>query len=137
VSSAAVRTDNLDLLKWLIDEGCPWNNQTLINGALYSSNLGMLKYAHELGAAHDANTMQIAARQSSLEVVQYLHEVGCLWNTQTCGSAAFRKDPTVFKWLYTQGCPCDINDVCRTTVGLGRVEIIEFIQQQGAVIDAN
>jgi hypothetical protein len=111
VSNAALRTDNLDLLKWLIDEGCPWTNQSLISGALYSSNLGMLKYAHELGAALDANTMQKAARQSSLEVVQYLHEVGCLWNTQTCGSAAFRKDPTVFKWLYTQGCPCDIIEV--------------------------
>ena len=79
---------NLELLKVLHENGCPWDETTCSEAAL-NGHLECLKYAHENGCLWSTSTCSSAARNGHLECLKYAHENGCPWDEQTCHLAAF------------------------------------------------
>ncbi len=78
---------NLELLKVLHENGCPWDAWTCANAARIG-HFECLKYAHDNGCDWDEWTCFWAAEYGQLECLQYAHENGCPWNESTCSSAA-------------------------------------------------
>ena len=74
---AAARSGQLQELKALRENGCPWNE-------------GTCSYAAEVG---------------HLEVLQWARANGCPWDTQTCEFAAEHGHLEVLQWARTNGCP--------------------------------
>ena len=70
------RNGRLDMLRFLCDEGCPWDRRTCFEAAYYG-HLECLKYAHENGCPCNEFTCSYAARYGQLECLQYAHENGC------------------------------------------------------------
>ena len=70
------RGGHLECLKYLHENGCPWDEETC-RGAAYAGHLECLKYAHENGCPWDEDTCEAAANGGHLECLQYAHENGC------------------------------------------------------------
>merc|ERR1719331_2788212 len=69
---------NLEALKWLRSEGCPW----------------------------DEGTFAAAAERGHLEVVKWLRSEGCpRIDREACAVAAEHGHLEVVKWLRSEGCP--------------------------------
>ena len=73
----------MDVLKWLREEGCPWNDWTCAYAA-EGGHLDVLKYARENGCLWDETTCEEAARGGHLDVLQWAHENGCQWIPIRC-----------------------------------------------------
>ena len=73
--SNAAMGGHLDVLKWLREGGCPWDESTTY-AASEGGHLGVLKYAHESGCPWDPLTCEAAAKGGRLDVLKYAHESG-------------------------------------------------------------
>ena len=95
---------NLELLKVLRENGCPWD-ETTCGSAARNGHLESLKYAHENGCPWDETTCSNAAKFGHLECLKYAHENGCPWDETTCFNAAYNDHPESFKYAVENGCP--------------------------------
>ena len=88
---------NVELLQFLHEKGCPWDEWTCHYAAL-NDHLECLKYAHENGCPWNESynkdtdtfegTCSNAAKNGHLECLKYAHEKGCPWDEWTCSEAA-------------------------------------------------
>ena len=93
---AAARSGQLQELKALRENGCPWNE-------------GTCSYAAEVG---------------HFEVLQWARANGCPWDTQTCEFAAEHGHLEVLQWARTNGCPWD-ELTCSYAANGGHLEVLQ------------
>ena len=70
------RTDNLKVLQWLHENGCPWNNWAYTNPAKYGR----------------------------IDIVKWLHENECPWDNWACVFASDHNQTEILKYLFRNGC---------------------------------
>ena len=102
--SRMARKGNLELLQFLHENGCPWNEETC-SYAAKNGHLECLKYARENRCRWDKDTCFWAAENSHLECLKYLHENGCPWDELTCSKAAKNGHFECLKYAHENGCP--------------------------------
>ncbi|KAL6075282.1 Ankyrin repeat domain containing protein [Balamuthia mandrillaris] len=73
--------------------------------AASNGNLEMLKWLHEQGCPWDASTFDRAAVSGDLEVAKWMHAQGCPWEASTCNTAAKEGHLDFLKWARENGCP--------------------------------
>ena len=95
---------NLELLKVLHENGCPWDEGTCF-AAASGGHLECLKYLHENGCPWDYRTCLCAASNGHLECLKYTHENGCPWDEYTCLNAARNGHIECLKYAHENGCP--------------------------------
>ena len=101
---AAARSGQLEELKLLHQNGCPWNKKTC-QGAAGSGHLDVLQWLRENGCPWDEYTCKMAAEGGHLEVLQWARANDCPWNEGMCLVAARGGQLEVLQWLRTNGCP--------------------------------
>ena len=84
----AVRQNNFEIVKYLLDNGCPHN----VASSAYSFDNPCLK----------------AIQSKNLEMLKYLHRRGCILNNNLCDSA-MSYDQNCLKYLYELGYRCTSN----------------------------
>jgi hypothetical protein len=94
---------NLESLKWLRSIGCPWNSTAYH----YCTNLSVAKYLKENGCQMDEKFSTTNADANSLEILKWARANGCPWNEETFSAAAGSGSMKVVKWLGGNGCPTD------------------------------
>ena len=77
---AAARSGQLEELKALRADGCPWTVRTCCAAAT-GGHLEVLQWARANGAPWDAETCTDAARCGHFEVLQWLRAKGCPWDS--------------------------------------------------------
>ncbi len=97
---------NLDLLKYLHENGCPWDQSTCTCASLVG-HLECLQYAHEKECPWDEITCHYAVENGNLECLKYAHENGCPWDKWTCADAAKTGHLECLKYAHENGCPWD------------------------------
>ena len=108
------KTNKLELLKWAREEKkCEWYEEAF-NAAAYLRNLDMLKYCVENQCPFDKEPCASAASGGSLECLKYLREeVKAPWGSLTAAAAAVRGHLHILEYLverkYDQydGMACD------------------------------
>ena len=85
--AAAARSGQLEELKVLRADGCPWDTSTCWSAAR-GGHLEVLQWARENGCPWDEETCADAAYGGHLEVLQWARTNGCPWNGATCAEAA-------------------------------------------------
>ena len=101
----AVEFRTLELVKYLVDQGCPWDAYTCDWAALNKTPVGF-------------------------EILQWLHEQDCPWDEWTCYLAAGNEAPHSFemlKWLYEQDCPWD-DWTCRAAAANPALHSFEMLK---------
>eukprot|EP00588_Corethron_pennatum_P010110 CAMPEP_0194273136 /NCGR_PEP_ID=MMETSP0169-20130528/6541_1 /TAXON_ID=218684 /ORGANISM="Corethron pennatum, Strain L29A3" /LENGTH=243 /DNA_ID=CAMNT_0039015997 /DNA_START=389 /DNA_END=1120 /DNA_ORIENTATION=+ len=106
---AAARAGQLDVLKWLRNQGCQWSEATC-NAAAAGGHLGVLQWAREKGCSFSNRTCTAAASGGHLKVLQWLRENDCSWNKHTCRAAVEEKHFHLLWWAINNGCPYDEKD---------------------------
>ena len=72
----AAKNGHLECLKYLHENGCPWDEKTCSKAA-ENGQLECLKYAHEKGCPWNEDTCSCANSNGHLECLQYARENGC------------------------------------------------------------
>ena len=120
---------NLELLKCLHENGCPWDVRTCSKAA-ENGHLECLKYAHENGCPWDEWNCCEAAQNGHLECLKYLHEKGCPWDRWACESAAQYGHLECLKYLHENGCPWD-RDTCISAALEHEMECLQYMYEKG------
>ena len=76
IFTRAAKNGNLENMKWLKENGCPWNLWTFEYAAL-NGNLENMKWLKENGCPWDEQTFMRAAENGNLENMKWLKENGC------------------------------------------------------------
>ena len=105
---AAARSGQLEELKALRADGCPWNNWTCL----------------------------AAAKGGHLEVLQWARVNGCPWDWETCTMAAEGGHLEVLQWARANCCPCN-KFTCEWAAGHGHLEVLQWARANGRPWDGN
>lgn len=85
--SNAARGGHLDILKYLKENSCPWNEDTCSNAALWG-HLECLKWAIENGCSWEKDTCyNSAVKHEHLDVLEYVEKNGYPRNEDICSIA--------------------------------------------------
>ena len=103
---AAARSGQLEELKALRADGCPWDRDTCSAAAL-GGHLEVLQWARANGCPWDAKTCASAAEGGHLKVLLWARANGCPWDKGTCEWAAHGGHLELLQWGRANGCPCD------------------------------
>ena len=99
-----IRSGNIDILKVLLESGCPLSGWMCACAAEYG-HLDILKWAHENGYPWNEDTCKCAALCGNLDILKWARENGCPWDEDTCAFAADNGHFNVLKWARENGCP--------------------------------
>ncbi len=97
-----VRDENI--LKWLLENGCPSNSNTFAFAAR-NGQLEILKWAQEKGYLTNVDMCYWAAEGSKLEVLKWARENGYQWSANVLYVARIYGHSDVLKWALENGCP--------------------------------
>lgn len=134
---------NIDHLKYVIENGCPLNEETC-RMAARSGSLDCLKYAHEIGCSWNEETCRDAAEFGSLACLKYAHENGCSWNVDTFQRALAMGNIDCLTYAHENDCPCDAGffaEPLHTHVrfkGLSAYEVcLNYLREKGYPCDGD
>jgi hypothetical protein len=136
----AMRFLHFKLLKWLHEQGCPWDEETFRYAACCGS-IEVLEWLYQNNCPWDSETFGFAAELGTLDVMKWLHERGCPWNdtaysdvliNQNAGNLASHLE--MVQWLHEIGCPLN-EDACTTAAMIGNLEILKWLREQGCPWD--
>ena len=99
---AAARSGQLEELKALRADGCPWTVRTCCAAAT-GGHLEVLQWARANGCPWDKETCSYAARGGHLEMPQWARANGCPWDKRTLEWGKYSIE--LLKWAITNGCP--------------------------------
>ena len=121
-------TQSVSILRWCIDRGYRFSAVTARKAAS-QGNLDVLKYLHANGCPWDEDTCKKAAKRGYMDVLKYAHENGCPWDFRTCRNAAIAGHLDVIKYARENGCPCDRSQ-CRRSASCEHEHIVAWIDAQ-------
>jgi hypothetical protein len=133
ITAAAARGGSIDTLRWLLQEGCPVNLQTICNHAATCGGVALMRLAQQLGGVFTTKTMSKAALNGSLPLCRYLLAEGCPWDANACIFAAHNGMLYMVKWLHENGCPWDVDMLLHFAAAGGRINVMQYMQQQDDV----
>ena len=126
---AAARSGQLEELKVLRENSCPWDEHTCSRAAL-SGHLEVLQWARANGCPWDSETCHNAAFGGHLEVLQWARANGCPWDSETCHNAAFGGHLEVLQWARANGCPWN-SGTCMAAAESGHLEVLQWLHANG------
>ena len=100
----AAAKGQLEVLKWLRANGCPWDEKTCASAA-QAGHLEVLQWARANDCPWDKWTCAAAAEGGHLEVLQWLRANGCPWDVSTCVTARYYGHHELLNWAIANGCP--------------------------------
>jgi hypothetical protein len=129
-----VEHGHLATLRWLHEQGCPWNTDRICGEAAESGSLEMLLYLRQQGCEYNEYSMLSAATSGELAICQHLAAEQCPCGTDVCDRAASCGRFEVFHFLQGIGCPWDVAKVTRAAAMNGSVAMLQCLMQQGCVL---
>ena len=129
ISSNAAKYGQLDCLKYLRENNCPWDKWTCSYAAKYG-NLDCLKYAYENGCPWDKEICEAASSNGHLDCLKYAHENGCPWNEYTCAKAAINGHLDCLKYAHENNCPWD-EYTCLYAAKNGHLDCLKYARENG------
>ena len=132
---AAARSGRLSIIKWA-KEVAGFNLPIhLVNDAVVSGNLDLIKYLRSKEIPWNEHTFRFAVSSGNIALLQYLLESGCPHENPTiCSNAVvnddYEKAVRVLQWLHDQRIPWDEN-TCFTSARKGNLKALKFARLNG------
>jgi hypothetical protein len=119
---------SLEILKFLHENGCPWDAQAP-KAACYDRSLTTVRYLHEQGCPFDTSAFAAAACVSHLDILSYMHEHGKPWDATACTEAAGRGHLDALRYLDEHGCPHDGLAACNAAARGGHINTLRYMHE--------
>lgn len=125
-----------DLIQWLHYAGCPWDVSTCIEAAC-SGHFEILKWVIENGCpVNNPSICTIIAEHGNLELLKWLRHRNCPWDVHTCIIAACHSHHEMLKWAIENGCPSDNPNICSYVAMSKKFELLKWLHHVGCPWDA-
>lgn len=119
---------NLEILKFLLENGCPYSREVL-SCAAEKGCLDTIVYLHENGYAYENYyPHRYAANNGHLNVIIYLQGIGCLWDARASENAAHSGHLDIVTYLHEHNCPWDASTFIEAA-GSGNLEMIKYLHE--------
>ena len=139
---AAAGAGKLDILRWLRQHSCPWNEYSLEEAAA-CDHLDVMQWAIENGCPMNAIVSHPPAEtghewepegyeDNSLDTLKFLHNHGCPFDTGTCSKAVISGKLEKLVWLRSPpiNCPWDAGTT-QTALYYCRWDMLKFALDNG------
>ena len=100
----ATSNGNLDNMKWLKENNCPWNRSTF-SSAAFNGNLNNMKWLKDNNCPWDEWTFYYATKYGNFDIIKWLKDNNCPWDEWTFYYAVKYENLDIMKWLKENGCP--------------------------------
>ena len=127
----AARRGYLSTLKCLRRRGRLRDERLLCAAAARNGDLEGVKALRADGCPWDARTCEYAAKHGHLEVLQWARANGCPWNEWTCTGAANGGHLEILQWARENGCPWDEKTIA-WAFRQGHLEMVKWALANGA-----
>lgn len=160
-----VRNQNVGVLKWCIENGCPLNTNILVSvnewkffecimkfdscrklfvsldprigvSIVMSGNVDLLKLYVDNGYPLSGDICRSAARSGSLVMIKYCRAMGFGWNEQVCADAARCGNLDLLKYCRNNGCKWDSNTT-KNALLTYKFKTLKWAIDNGCSTDAN
>lgn len=127
----AAAIGDLEMLKWLRDERCPWDAGVTV-AAAQGGHLEVLKWARQNGCQINFSTSMYVAEIGHLEILKFLKSDNCMMQPEwwLCAYAARGGQLEVLKWLRSEGYPWDGLIYYNARVH-GHLELLKWVKENG------
>jgi hypothetical protein len=99
--------DNLDLLRWFREHGCPWDTDWLAEVAAFYNSVALIEYMQQEGVVFTTKQMtemlNIAGARDSLTTAKWLRQHGAEWPTVLKDNGKIWSGETL-SWARTENC---------------------------------
>jgi hypothetical protein len=126
VYQCAIRTGNLEVIKWLKDSCNYPLSFGIFNYAAEFGNLQIMKWLRANNCPWGTFTFAAAANSGNLENMKWLKENNCPWDQYTFYNALANGNMDVMKWLYENNCSnCSLSLL--KAIDTGNLELIKWL----------
>jgi hypothetical protein len=133
----AAQGGQLAALQYLRSVGCEWDQKVVASHAARNGSIAMAECLWQQGGTDiDAIIMAAAASEGRIAICKLLRSLGCDWTVDATTQAATSGDIKTLRWLRENDCPWDVRAVCMQAVRNGSTDMLDFIIEQGEVLDA-
>ena len=135
--AGAARGGHLAVLQHLRSQGCDWDNNYIAGCAASSGSIPTVEWLRQQpGIELNADVMGAAVCAGHNAMCEHLRSVGCDWDVDTCSYAVACGHLDTLRWLREHGCPWDVCDVCLNATCYGFPDVLDYVLEQGEVLDA-
>ena len=127
-----IRTKNLYLIKWCLDNGCKWCENSM-NDIIYTKSIDMLKFALDNGYKWCENYMNTIIYTKSLDMLKFALDNGYKWCENSMNYIIRTKSLDMLKFALDNGCKwCEnsMNYIIRTE-SFDIFDILKFALDNG------
>jgi hypothetical protein len=133
---AAAQKGALQILRYLHENGCPWDAVDVCSAGAASGHLDIVRYMHEQGCTLDTTLSRAAARGGHLSIVRYLHEHGRAWDAAVSLYAVQGGHLSVLRYLDDHGCPNNGVAACNAAARGGHIDTLRYMHERNRPWDA-
>eukprot|EP00953_Heterococcus_sp_UTEX-ZZ885_P029057 15462-Heterococcus_DN1.PRE.1 len=106
IAAVLARRGKLELLRWAIEQGCPFDKYAILTSAASSGNIETTAWVRQLPKVEiNDYAITAAAGQGHTAMCEYLRTEQCPWDEQACEFAAEHCHLNTLRWLHENGCP--------------------------------
>ncbi|GFH55039.1 hypothetical protein CTEN210_11515 [Chaetoceros tenuissimus] len=139
--SSAAHDNDMRALKWARDQGCPWDEWTLVHAAgnfFGNGNMEMLEYCLQNGCPLSTRACQNAMKNKddskALEVLKLLRKHSCPWDEETCNVAVLHGNFEAMVWARSNGCPWNPSTFLKVVSFGSTTEIEYFLRSENQLL---
>jgi hypothetical protein len=137
----AAKQGNLEMLKWLYDNGytLDLDEEDLHSIASVCHNNELMEWLVQHSDVQFTRfIMSGAAESGNSAMCEFLHAHGCPMHEDCCDEAAKASiikhgNLDLLRWFREHGCPLNTDSLARTAASYNSVALIKYLQQDGAV----
>ncbi|KAK3249143.1 hypothetical protein CYMTET_41406 [Cymbomonas tetramitiformis] len=121
---------DLTILRYLRRIGCPWEDRSMLDGALGVQNENLLTYLlTEEGCVPTCEHFEETAKINNLRMIKLLHESRCPWNERVCFNAMMysRGNLVSLRYLRDSGCPWDVHAMLGGAITLQDINVLRYL----------
>lgn len=129
----AISSKNLDMVKLLRENGCPWN-AVMYDYPVRNKDINTVRWLIENGCPLDEGACALAANNQDVNLIEFLRENGCPWDDRTFSYAARTGNLELVKMLKENDCPWSAS-VCSQACRNGKFEMLKWLVENGCPVD--
>jgi len=138
VSNTAATPGNLEILKWLVEQGCPLDPSEVMLRAVSEGYLHVIKWVAEFNDVSllwtPRHLFDYGASSRNLDVMKWLKERNYLWCAKTCAQAAGNRHLEALKRLRENQCSWDATTASFTFKN-GHFKVLKWSVENGCLLD--
>ncbi|AJF97763.1 ankyrin repeat protein [Pandoravirus inopinatum] len=133
----AVRRGDLELIKWLVDRGCPLDVDAMVRDAMEHDRLDILDWLHNRGVGWSRQRfvcLYAGLISRRLDVILWLHARGVPLDVDMCTAAAVAGRMDVLRWAVDNGCVFTPG-ACEAVARTGNLQMLMWLRSHGCPWD--